>query len=168
MEPTTELAFAQQAFEKLLNAYKAEHHYIVVEASGEDDVAEACDRLAVIEQKIWNSPAPDLRAVLIKMEIANNDTDSPPPEATASIIADLRRLSGQAVNPIFQPDVWLSQWEERGGSYLVRNGEAIICGDPTNPRHRSLTREMEQANGAAAVKAMVVQCCKGLVEEVEA
>lgn len=168
MQSTTEPTAAQQAFEKLLNAYKAQKHHLIVEAQAEEEVDAATETLCQIERKMWETPAPDLRAVLVKFEIANEDTEMPPPDATASIMADLRRLSGETVSPIFQPDVWLSQWEERGGSYLVRNGEAIICGDPTNPRHRSLTREMEQANGAAAVKAMVIQCCKGLVEEVEA
>ena len=83
-------------------------------------------------------------------------------------MADLRRLSGETVSPIFQPDLWLVEWENHGGSYLVRNGEALICGDPTKPRHRSLTRAMEAANGAEAVKAMVRQCCKGMTEEAEA
>ncbi|MCC6479472.1 MAG: hypothetical protein IT552_09710 [Sphingomonadaceae bacterium] len=168
MNRTTELAYAQQAFDKLLAAYKAEQHNLIVEASSEDEIEAATDRLAIIQGKIWESAAPDLRAVLVKMEIANHETEMPSPKATASIIADLRRLSGQSVSPIFQADLWLTQWEERGGSYLVRHGEAIICGDPTNPRHRKLTRALEQANGSEAVKAMVIQCCKGLVEEVEA
>jgi hypothetical protein len=103
-----------------------------------------------------------LRAVLVKFEIANADTDMPPPEATASILADLRRLSGETVSPTFQPDLWLVQWEASGGSYLARDGEAIICGDPTNPQQRRLSRELDTANATDAVKAMILQCCKGL------
>lgn len=168
MQSTTEPTAAQQAFEKLLDAYKAQKHHLIVEAQTEDEVDAATETLCQIERKIWQTPAPDLRAVLVKFEIANEDTEMPPPDATASILADLRRLSGQTVSPIFQPDLWLVEWESHGGSYLVRNGEALICGDPTKPRHRSLARAMEAANGAEAVKAMVRQCCKGMTEEAEA
>lgn len=168
MQSTTEPTAAQQAFEKLLDAYKAQKHHLIVEAQAEDEVDAATETLCQIERKIWQTPAPDLRAVLVKFEIANEDTEMPPPDATASIMADLRRLSGENVSPIFQPDLWLVEWESHGGSYLVRNGEALICGDPTKPRHRSLTRAMEAANGAEAVKAMVRQCCKGMTEEAEA
>lgn len=168
MQSTTEPTAAQQAFEKLLDAYKAQKHHLIVEAQTEDEVDAATETLCQIERRIWETPAPDLRAVLVKFEIANEDTEMPPPDATASILADLRRLSGEAVSPIFQPDLWLVEWENHGGSYLVRNGEALICGDPTKLRHRSLTRAMEAANGAEAVKAMVRQCCKGMTEEAEA
>lgn len=168
MQSTTEPTAAQQAFEKLLDAYKAQKHHLIVEAQTEDEVDAATETLCQIERKIWETPAPDLRAVLVKFEIANEDTEMPPPDATASIMADLRRLSGENVSPIFQPDLWLVEWESHGGSYLVRNGEALICGDPTKPRHRSLSRAMEAANGAEAVKAMVRQCCKGMTEEAEA
>ena len=77
-------------------------------------------------------------------------------------MADLRRLTGETVSPIFQPELWLAEWETHGGSYLVRDGEAILCGKPASPQHRRLTRVMEQANGTEAVKAMIIQCCKGL------
>lgn len=168
METTNQPTPQQQAFAALLKAYKDERHYLAVEADTEKDTDASVARLCDIEEIIWATPAPDLFAVLTKFEIANDDTDLPPAAATASILADLRRLSGVSVSPIFQPDLWLHEWETKGGAYLVRNGEALICGDPTNERHRSLTRRMEAANGAAAVKAMVRQCCKGLEAEAEA
>ncbi len=163
-QPTPE----QQAFAALVEAYKAERHFMAVEADTDNETDASVARLCNIEEIIWSTPAPDLFAVLTKFEIANENTDLPPTAATASILADLRRLSGVSVSPIFQPDLWLHEWETKGGAYLVRNGEALICGDPTNERHRSLTRRMEAANGAAAVKAMVRQCCKGLEAEAEA
>lgn len=168
MTTITETSQARQAFEGLLDAYKAEQHHLLVEANTEEATDATVSRMMHIERQMWQTPAADLRAVLVKMEIANNGTDMPPPDATASIIADLRRLSGETVSPIFQPDLWLIEWEARGGSYIVRNGEAIICGDPSNLQQRRLTREMEKANGAETVKAMIVQCCKGLTEEAAA
>ena len=168
MAQTTEPAAEQQAFAKLLNAYKVENHHLTIEAEAEHDIDASIDRLCLIERQIWQTPAPDLRAVLAKVEIATRDKNIPPPQATASIIADLRRFSGETVSPLFQPDLWLAQWEKNNGSYLVRDGEALICGDPTNQQHRRLTREMEKANGTDAVKAMVMQCCKGLPEGVAA
>lgn len=168
MTNTTEQTHEQQAFERLLATWLKEQHYITVEASTEEDVDASSDRLCFIEQRMWRTEAPDLRAVLVKFEIANADCDMPPPEATASILADLRRLSGELVSPLFQADVWLSQWEGHGGSYFVRDGEAILCGNPMHPRQRSLTRIMEKANGSDAVKGMIIQCCKGLTEEVAA
>lgn len=163
-QPTPE----QQAFTALLNAYKAERHYLAVEANTDEEADASVARLCSIEDIIWAMPAPDLMAVLAKFEIANEDTELPSPAATASIRADLRRLSGAKVSPVFQADLWLHEWETKGGAYLVRDGQALICGDPANPRHLSLTRRLEAANGAEAVKAMVRQCCKGLVEEVGA
>ncbi|MFD1767980.1 hypothetical protein ACFSAG_14125 [Sphingorhabdus buctiana] len=168
METTNQPTPEQQAFAALLEAYKAERHHLMVEADTEEAGDASVQRLSRIEAEMWKTAAPDLMAVLVKFEIANDDTELPPPEATASILADLRRLSGATVSPIFQPDLWLHEWETQGGSYLVRDGEALVCGDPTNSRHRSLTRRMEAANGGAAVKAMVRQCCKGLEAEVEA
>lgn len=165
MTDTTEQTHEQQAFEKLLNTYKSELHYLIVEAQTEEEVDATSDRMCFIEQRLWRTEAPDLRAALVKLEIATNDCDMPPPEAIASIVGDLRRLSGQTVSPIFQPDLWLVEWETHGGSYLVRDGEAILCGKPASPQHRRLTRVMEQANGTEAVKAMIIQCCKGLEVE---
>lgn len=165
MTDTTEQTHEQQAFEKLLNTYKSELHYLIVEAQTEEEVDATSDRMCFIEQRLWRTEAPDLRAALAKLEIATNDCDMPPPEAIASIVGDFRRLSGQKVSPIFQPDLWLVEWEGQGGSYFVRDGEAFICGNPTHPRQRSLTRRMEKANGAEAVKAMIIQCCKGLEVE---
>jgi hypothetical protein len=157
---------ARQAFAELLAKYQATQRRIAIEASAEGDVDTSIDRLCYLEQRLWRTEAPDLRAVLVKFEIANADCDMPPPEATASILADLRRLSGETVSPTFQPDLWLAQWEAHGGSYLVRDGEALICGFPTNAQQRRLSRELDTANGTEAVKAMIFQRCKGL--EVEA
>lgn len=165
MTDTREQTRAQQDFAKLLASYQAEQHHLIVEAQAEDEVDASSDRLCFLEQRLWRTDAPDLRAVLVKFEIANADTDMPPPEATASIMADLRRLSGTMVSPIFQPDLWLVEWETHGGSYLVRDGEAILCGKPASPQHRRLIRAMEQANATEAVKAMIIQCCKGLEVE---
>lgn len=168
MTNTTEQTHEQQAFERLLATWLKEQHYITVEANTEEDVDASSDRLCFIEQRMWRTEAPDLWAVLVKFEIANADCDMPPPEATASMLADLRRLSGELVSPLFQADVWLSQWEGHGGSYFVRDGEAFLCGNLMHPRQRSLTRAMEKANGSDAIKRMIIQCCKGLTEEVEA
>lgn len=166
MTTNTEQTSAVQAFDKLLATYHTEQHRLAVEAHTEEEIDACSDRIAYVEQQMWQTAAPNLRAVLIKMEIANHDCDMPPPAATASILADLRRLSGLNSSPVFQADLWLIDWEKRGGSYLVREGEAILCGDPTNPSQRRLTRELEKANGGDAVKALIVKCCKGL--EVEA
>lgn len=155
----------QQDFAKLLASYQAEQHRMAVEAQTEDEVDASSDRLCFLERRFWQTPAPDLRAVLIKFEIANLGTDMPPPDATASILADLRRLSGEAVSPTFQPDLWLVEWESFGGSYVVREGEALICGDLTSKQHQRLMRNLAEANGAEAVKAMIVQCDKGLQVE---
>lgn len=168
MNSPNEQSRALEVFEKLLATYQAEQHRLAVDAHTEDEVDASSDRLCFIEQRFWRTEAPDLRAILVKFEIANADTDMPPPEATASILADLRRLSGETVSPIFQPHLWLAEWETHGGSYLVRDGEAILCGNPMHPRQRSLTRRMDKANGAEAVKAMIIQCCKGLTEDVAA
>lgn len=165
MNSTTEQTRAWEAFEKLLATYQAERHRLAIETHTEEEVDASSDRLCYLEQRLWRTEAPDLRAVLVKMEIANVDTDMPPPEATESIINDLRRLSGELVSPIFQPDLWLAEWEQHGGSYLVRDGEAILCGSPTSPQHRRLTSVMTRANGTEAVKAMIIQCDKGLEVE---
>lgn len=153
-----------QRFGKLRAAYLAQAHYIECVVTEEPDVDAASDQLLNIERQLWDTPAPDLTAVLVKMEIACQETDMPPMEAIRSIIDDLRSMSCTDVSPIFQADVWLSSWESRGGSYFTREGQAILCGDPTNPSQRRLTRVMESANGAEAVKAMIFQCCKGLPE----
>ncbi|TSB03981.1 hypothetical protein [Sphingorhabdus contaminans] len=165
MNSTTEQTRACEAFEKLLTTYQAERHCLAVEANTKEEVDASSDRLAYIEQRMWRTSAPDLRSVLVKMEIASIDCDMPPPEAIASIVGDLRRLSGETVSPIFQPDLWLTEWENNGGSYVVREGEAILCAKPKSLVHRRLLRSMERANGVEAVTAMVIQSCKGLEVE---
>lgn len=165
MTDTTEQTRAQQDFAKLLASYQAEQHRMAVEAQTDEQIDASSDRLCYLERRFWQTPAPDLRAVLIKFEVANLGTDMPPPDATASILADLRRLSGEAVSPLFQADLWLIEWESFGGSYVVRDGEALICGNPTSKQHKRLMRNLAEANGAQAVKAMIIQCDKSLEVE---
>ena len=161
---STEHNSTKQEWTKTLYDYLAQVHWLEVECSTEDEIDEATTKLGTIERKLWSIPAPDLTAVLTKLEIAVHECDMPPREATNAITADLRRMSGTATSTIFQADIWLSRWETYGGCYFVRDGEALLCGDPTNVGLRNMTRVMDQANGYECVKAMIGNCTRGLAE----
>ena len=157
-------AATEQEWTKALSDYLEQVHLLEVECSTEDQIEEATTKLATIEKKLWSMPAPDLTAVLTKLEIAVHECDMPPREAIDAITADLRRMSGTETSTIFQADLWLSRWETFGGCYFVRNGEAFLCGDPTNIALRKMTRVMDNANGYERVKAVIGNCTKGLAE----
>ena len=157
-------AATEQEWTKALSDYLEQVHWLEVECSTEDQIEEATTKLATIEKKLWSMPAPDLTAVLTKLEIAVHECDMPPREAIDAITADLRRMSGTETSTIFQADLWLSRWETFGGCYFVRNGEAFLCGDPTNIALRKMTRVMDNANGYERVKAVIGNCTKGLAE----
>lgn len=157
-------AATEQEWTKALNEYFGQMHWLEVECSTEEEIDEATIKLGTIERKLWAMPAPHLTAILTKVEIATNDCDMPPREAIDAIIADLRTMSSTDTSTIFQADLWLSAWETRGGCYFMRNGEAFLCGDPTNISLRNMTRVMDRANGYERVKAMIANCTKGLAE----
>ena len=164
MNVSTEYSPAKQEWAKTLSDYLGQVHWLEVECSTEDEIDEATTKMGTIERKLWSIPAPDLTAALTKLEIAVHECDMPPREAINAIIADLRRMSGTATSTIFQADIWLSRWESFGGCYFVRNGEAFLCGDPTNVGLRKMTRVMDDANGYERVKEMIAKCTKGLAE----
>jgi hypothetical protein len=109
------------------------------------------------ESEITAIPAPDIAAVATKFEIATHDgRDMLTPLAIESITSDLRRLVGFTVSPIFQPKLWLSEWQAKGGSWIVKDGVASLCCDPGDASQKSHLKRLDRAGGAEVIKAHIL------------
>lgn len=107
-----------------------------VEAVCPDDNADAyeaeVDRLADIEGELQNAvfkyAAPDLAAVIAKLELAIYTPESISADHIRAAIADLAKLANVTTSPAFCTNVWLCQFERRGGyfDYLPEDGNITL------------------------------------------
>lgn len=86
-----------------------------------DKYEKEVDRLADIEgelqEAVFKYRAPDLAAVIAKMELAINCPESVSADHIRNAIADLANLASVTKSPTFCANVWLCQFERRGGSF---------------------------------------------------
>ncbi|MBK7162652.1 MAG: hypothetical protein IPH79_09215 [Sphingomonadales bacterium] len=113
----------------------AQHFYVAlnnwksaamdVEAVCPDDNADKyeaeVDRLADIEGELQDAVfkyrSPDLAAAIAKLELAIYTPESISADHIRSAIADLAGIADVTVSPAFCANVWLCQFERRGGSF---------------------------------------------------
>ncbi len=105
-----------------------------VEAACPDDDADKyeaeVDRLADIEGELQDAvfkySSPDLAAVIAKLELAIYTPESIMADHIRSAIADLAELAEVKISPAFCANVWLCQFERRGGHFNYGPGHGII------------------------------------------
>lgn len=96
-----------------------------VEAVCPDDNADAyeaeVDRLADIEGELQDAvfkyAAPDFAAVIAKLELAIYTPESVCADHIRVALADLAKLANVTTSPAFCANVWLCQFERRGGHF---------------------------------------------------
>lgn len=96
-----------------------------VEAVCPDDNADAyereVDRMADIaghlEEAVFKYRAPDLAAVIAKLELAIVTPEYVQADHIRNAIADLADLAGVETSPAFTANVWLCQFERAGGKF---------------------------------------------------
>lgn len=142
-------------FEAMLDEWRA-INLDVENSSDESEWERLLDARATVEKRIYATPAPDIAAVLAKLEIAAGIGDGAGDASAAdllAIMADLRRFAGVESAVTFQPDLWLARWTKAEGGYFVRD-DGVHLHQPisgTGPRSKSLLKRLDEANGRNAL-----------------
>lgn len=74
-----------------------------------------CDAFCAAEERLLMTDAPDLAAVVAKLEAAGRDAQPVHPHHVRTIISDLMRIAGLTDSPTFDPFLWINQFERAGG-----------------------------------------------------
>jgi len=111
------------------------------------------------EKALFDIPAPDLRGLLFKLELAGVHHSAPDAELVKLILADARTLIGTVDLLPFDPAAWLKSWSEAGGAVMAR-GDQLFLGFGAPPagmadeiRRIELQRQLIEHDGVAALLA---------------
>jgi len=111
------------------------------------------------EQCLFDIPAPDLRGLLFKIELASVHGYSPDREVTKSILQDARALIGHIDLRPFDPARWLESWSDAGGAVMAREDQLFLgfsappAGIVDEVRRIDLQRELIEQAGVPALLA---------------
>lgn len=111
------------------------------------------------EKQLFDIPAPDLRGLLFKLELAWLDEGDPHAEMKTNILRDARTLIGTVDLHSFDPAAWLKAWSEAGGAVIAREDQLFLgFGAPPaemadEVRRIELQRQLIDHDGVAALLA---------------
>lgn len=141
-----------QRFEALRDAFFDAHRAYCTRALADEPPAHEDDlvgkRLTETETAFMLYPAPDLDAFVQKMLVAREDMleGGVNKDEINALYADMERVTGAKFNPA----VWLHQWTERSGGYVVQDGTAkLICPTDYSPQRRELIGKLDSAGSSA-------------------
>ncbi|MFU8778283.1 MAG: hypothetical protein ACNA7M_11510 [Roseovarius sp.] len=111
-------------FADALRLYRHSRRELETYPLAETDEEEAeetlrCDAFCAAEEHLLNTDAPDLAAVIAKLEAAGRDAQPIQPQYVGPIIKDLMRIAGLAESPTFDPFLWINQFERAGGRIMA-------------------------------------------------
>lgn len=87
------------------------------EAAYEAEVDRLADIEGELQDAVFKYRSPDLAAVIAKLELAIYTPESVSADHIRNAIADLAKLAEVKTSPSFCANVWLCQFERRGGHY---------------------------------------------------
>lgn len=143
--------FAATHFADALRLYRHTRRELEIHPLAETDEEEAeetllCDAFCAAEEHLLHTDAPDLAAVIAKLEAAGRDAQPIQPHYVENIIADLMRLSGLAESPTFDPFLWINQFERAGGRIMA---DQYLCAAVGNLRAGRMLAELRPYERAA-------------------
>lgn len=132
-------------FADALRLYRHTRRELEMHPLAETDEEEAeetllCDAFCAAEEHLLHTDAPDLSAVVAKLEAAGRDAQPIQPHYVENIIADLMRLAGLAESPTFDPFLWINEFERAGGKIM---GDQYLCMAVENLRAGKMVRELK-------------------------
>lgn len=159
MTITTERAKLSNSLGRLLDEWQT--HHKAVYASDDADVCDAHSMaMCGIEERIWAMPANNAADIYMKLSLVTATDVRPPVECMTAVLHDLRKLSGFNVSPTFEANIWLHRWEARGGGYVVRGEEVLLC----SPIGKDMS-ELEGELDLHHAREIICQHIKGIAAE---
>jgi hypothetical protein len=119
-DSTTPQNYCARHFSDALALYRHSRVELETFPLAETDEEEAqetllCDAFCAAEEHLLNTDAPDVAAVVAKLETAARDGQPMQPDHVRTVIADLMRIAGLKESPVFDAFIWLNQFERAGG-----------------------------------------------------
>lgn len=143
--------FRATHFADALRLYRHSRRELETYPVAETDEEEAeetlrCDAFCAAEEHLLQTDAPDLAAVVAKLEAAGRDAQPIQPQYVHAIIADLMRIAGLTESPTFDPSLWINQFERAGGRIMA---DQYLCAAAGNLRAARLLAELRPYERAA-------------------
>ena len=117
-----------ERFERLLSHYNRAQIDLI---NYDEDDEEGSDRLVDIqtgfEEAIFAYPAPNMKALLAKVEILMSNGMHIDPDNMQGIVDDIMALGGIERSPTFQPHAWLYYFQQRGGQVYRHEGRPMLA-----------------------------------------
>jgi len=88
-----------------------------------------CDALCAAEEHLLHTAAPDIAAVVAKLEVAGRDAQPIQPQYVSAVIQDLIRIAGLSESPAFDPFLWINQFERAGGKIMAEQYLSAAVGN---------------------------------------
>ena len=115
--------------------------------------------LTEAETLLIKTPAPDIAAIIDKLQLAWRDGTDAIAEYRADIVQDIIRLAGGIDQPAIGFDArrWIRRWAKAGGGLVVQSDQLVLLAPSgSNGYHLELLKyELDVANGRFAVKTVL-------------
>lgn len=133
----------------------------------EDKYEQEVDRLAdiasALQEAVFKYAAPDMAAVIAKLELAISSPEFIQIDYIRNAIEDLANLAGVEKSPAFVPTVWLSLFERRGGyfDYEPVSGKITLSANYTERQAMSMVNQLSDIEREALRAAIIGNNAKG-------
>ena len=107
-----------------------------------------CEAFTAAERNLLELDAHDIASVVAKLEVACRDGQLIEPRHARAIIDDLMRIGGLSESAIFDPSIWLQQFEGAGGKIMA---DDWFCAPMDNRRALNMIHELRPYERDAVV-----------------
>lgn len=141
--------------DKIAAYLSARRHLNNNRKSSPEEAERACTAFIAAEADVIKEPATTLEDLRDKFDVVWIDPAAlPTNEHILSVFADFRRLTGGGTSKLFDAELWLSRFEQRGGLYCTRGDEVFLL----QPKGADLDDDMfelEALGGREAVEELI-------------